>query len=148
EKLLTDNRPKQVGDQIQLTVNAAAIDSAVSPLLVRVRQRAHLELSTNNLKQIGIAMHGYHDVNKSLPPQWSVGKDNKPLLSWRVHILPYVEEGALHKEFHLDEPWDSEHNKKLISKMPKIYSSPLSRLKQADGRTTYVVPAGPRLVFD
>ncbi len=44
-------------------------------------------------------------------------------LSWRVHILPYVDEAPLYNEFHQDEPWDSEHNKSLIPRMPKIYGN-------------------------
>ncbi len=77
--------------------------------------------SINNLKQIGLAMHNFHDVNGHLPTN-SMGKDGKPALSWRVFILPYVEEEKLYKEFHLDEPWDSKHNTKLADRMPKILS--------------------------
>jgi len=80
--------------------------------------------ATNNLKQIGLAMHNYHDVHASLPPAASHDDDDKPLLSWRVHVLPYVEQNELYKEFHLDEPWDSEHNKKLIPRMPVVYRTP------------------------
>lgn len=72
---------------------------------------------SNNLKDIALAWHNYHDVHKSLPPQ-TVGKG----LSWRVAILPYIEQDQLYKQFKLDEPWDSEHNKKLIPLMPKIYA--------------------------
>ena len=74
----------------------------------------------NNLKQIGLAMHNYHDARGRLPAAYTVDKDGKPLLSWRVLILPYTEEAALYKEFHLDEPWDSEHNKNLIARMPAV----------------------------
>ena len=57
----------------------------------------------------------------------AVFKDGKPLLSWRVKLLPYLEQGALYKEFHLDEPWDSEHNKKLRATVPATYRSPTSK---------------------
>ena len=57
-------------------------------------------------------------------PAASHDKNGKPLLCWRVHILPYLGEEKLYKEFHLDEPWDSPHNKKLLSQMPKIYRAP------------------------
>jgi hypothetical protein len=80
--------------------------------------------SQNNLRQIAIAMHNYHDQNGHLPAQAVYGPDGKPLLSWRVLILPYIEQDKLYKEFHLDEPWDSEHNKKLLAKMPKTYAMP------------------------
>jgi prepilin-type processing-associated H-X9-DG protein len=48
----------------------------------------------------------------------------KPHLSWRVEILPFIEQAHLYNQFHLDEQWDSEHNKKLIPLMPKVYEIP------------------------
>ncbi|HMC64014.1 MAG TPA: DUF1559 domain-containing protein, partial [Gemmataceae bacterium] len=68
--------------------------------------------STKNLRLLGIAMHNYHDSIGHLPPAALRDKKGKPLLSWRVALLPYVEEEKLYKEFRLDEPWDSTHNKK------------------------------------
>jgi hypothetical protein len=102
--------------------------------------------SANNLKQIMLALHNYHDVEGHFPTD-SRTKDGKPLLSWRVHILPYVEQQELYKQFKQDEPWDSEHNKKLIDKMPKVFRSP----RQGEGlkdRTTYLAPLGPGLMWD
>jgi RNA polymerase sigma factor (sigma-70 family) len=77
--------------------------------------------SQNNLKQIALAMHVYHDDLGTFPPAAVVNKNQKALLSWRVLLLQYMEEQKLFKEFKLDEPWDSDHNKKLLAKMPKIY---------------------------
>ncbi len=78
-------------------------------------------VSQNNLKQIALAMHNYLSANQSFPAAAIYDKDGKPLLSWRVTILPYIEQEQLYKQFHLDEPWDSEHNKKLLAQMPKVY---------------------------
>jgi hypothetical protein len=80
--------------------------------------------SANNLKQIAIAIHSYHDVYGNFPPAAVCDKTGKPMLSWRVLMLPYLDEGKLFKEFKLDEPWDSEHNKKLIHRMPMVYGVP------------------------
>src|SRR5262249_30142494 len=88
---------------------------------LKVQGAASRTRSANNLKQIGLAMHNYHDVNGAFPPAAVCDKTGKPMLSWRVLILPYIEQDALYKEFKLDEPWDSEHNKKLLAKMPKVY---------------------------
>jgi hypothetical protein len=77
--------------------------------------------SLNNAKMIMIAMHAFSDTNGALPGGIA-DKTGKPGLSWRVALLPYVEHDNLYKQFKLDEPWDSEHNKKLIPMMPKIYS--------------------------
>jgi hypothetical protein len=65
-----------------------------------------------------------------------------------VLILPYIEQKGLYDQFHLDEPWDSEHNKKLIPQIPVVYLSALTKLKPEDGLTTYVVPFGPKAFFN
>jgi hypothetical protein len=77
----------------------------------------------NNLKQIGIAWHSYHDVHNFFPAN-SYAKDGTPLLSWRVHILPYIEQDALYRQFKLDEPWDSPNNKQLADILVQVYSNP------------------------
>ena len=64
-------------------------------------------------------MHNYQAVNQTFPPAASVDKQGKPLLSWRVAILPYLEQQELYNKFKLDEPWDSpRNNKELIQYMP------------------------------
>ncbi len=82
---------------------------------------AQFRKSQNNLKQIALAMHNYHAAYNQLPTN-SINKAGKPILSWRVHILPFLEEDELYKKFKLDEPWDSENNIKLVDRMPKIYA--------------------------
>ena len=91
--------------------------------LLAAQATARKERVANNMKQIGLAMFNYHDVHASFPASASYSDDGKPLLSWRVHILPFIEHMPLYKEFHLDEPWDSEHNRKLIERMPEVYRS-------------------------
>jgi hypothetical protein len=104
--------------------------------------------SANNLKQIALAMHNYSDVNNgTMPPAAVCDKTGKPLLSWRVLILPYVEEEKLFKEFKLDEPWDSDHNKKLIARMPKVYAIP-GKTKPGGTSTHYRVFVGNGAGFD
>lgn len=98
-------------------------------------------VSTNNLKQIALAVHSYHDVYKKFPAAAICDPKGKPLLSWRVAILPYVEQNQLYNEFKLDEPWDSEHNKKLIARMPEIYVVPAAS-KTPKGETHYLVFVG------
>ena len=75
----------------------------------------------------------------------SAGPDGRPLLSWRVHILPYLDQAALFQQFHLDEPWDSPHNRALIDKMPAVYRHPFS--KAEPGRTNYLLPVGNGAAF-
>ncbi|HTM54965.1 MAG TPA: DUF1559 domain-containing protein [Pirellulales bacterium] len=92
--------------------------AADSALLIVNRHQA-----MQHLKQVGIAMHNYHESNKRFPDAASRAASGKPLLSWRVHILPFLDQTqtALYNEFHLNEPWDSDHNRKLIARMPDVY---------------------------
>jgi hypothetical protein len=117
------------------------------PAVQKVREAAARTTSMNNLKQIALAMHIYADTYKgALPPAAIVDKRGKKFLSWRVAILPYIEQGNLYKQFKLDEPWDSEHNKKLIPQMPKIYTDP--RMPAEPGKTYYKVFVGKDAGFD
>jgi prepilin-type processing-associated H-X9-DG protein len=119
------------------------VDSAV----LRVQEASKRIQSVNNLKQLTLATINYADANGgSLPPQGVFGADGKPLLSWRVLILPYVEQDALYKEFHLDEPWDSAHNKKLLAKMPPVFRMPGSPAGTTE--TYYQAFVGPGAFFE
>jgi hypothetical protein len=145
-KLLELVTPKAKGDRLLLNVGKEAYTKLMAPAVFKVRQAAQRTQSVNNLKQLALAMHNYHDTHKSFPTAANYGKDGKALLSWRVHILPYVEAGALYQEFHLDEPWDSPHNKKLIARMPAVYRSP--QQKNADlHKTAYLVVTGKDAIF-
>jgi hypothetical protein len=102
--------------------------------------------SQNNLKQIGLAFHNYADTYGGTFPAAAIcDPRGKPLLSWRVAILPWLEQDRLYKEFHLDEPWDSEHNKKLLDQMPKTYALPGAKVKP--GTTVYQVFVGKDALF-
>jgi hypothetical protein len=85
--------------------------------------RGTAQTSVNNLKQIGFAFHNYFSSYNSLPHDIADAK-GKAGLSWRVAILPYIEHDGLYRQFKLNEPWNSAHNKKLIAQMPKIYAPP------------------------
>jgi hypothetical protein len=96
---------------------------------------------------LGIAMHNYHDQHRRFPPAAVCGPDGKPLLSWRVLILPYLNEDDLFNQFHLDEPWDGPHNIHLISQMPPIYG-PYKGDPPANGMTYFRVFVGPGAAFE
>lgn len=94
--------------------------------------------SSNHLKDIGLAMHNYYDTYDEFPPAYTVDKDGQPLLSWRVLLLPFMEEEELYEKFQLDEPWSSEANRELISQMPEVYTSPFFRDSRSEGETPYL----------
>lgn len=85
------------------------------------RTAARKAVAQDNLRQLGWAMHNYENVRGNFPPAATSTKDGKPLLSWRVLILPYMDHDDLYRKFKLDEPWDSAHNKALLPLMPEIY---------------------------
>lgn len=137
-------RPKKnpLEEQVKPAITQAKLKANPALRVVEKRNRA---VSANHLKQIGIAFHSYHDVHGRFPAD-RVGKDGKPALSWRVLLLPYLEESVLYKEFQLDEPWNSKANLKLLKKMPKVYASPRVMVKNK-GYTTYQGFSGANAVF-
>jgi hypothetical protein len=128
-----------------ITQSAPIAVALLMPAIKSSRGAAQGAASMNNMRQIMLAMHNYHDANKRLPPAFKADKDGKPLLSWRVLILPMMEYGDLYNQFHLDEPWDSENNKKLIANMPPEYRSP--NRKSGEGKTNYLAVRGEKTVF-
>jgi hypothetical protein len=115
------------------------------PAVQSARESARRVQSMNNLHRLALAILNYVSVHGSFPPAYSTSKDGKRLLSWRVAVLPYLEEKSLYDQFHKDEPWDSPHNKTLLARMPAAFRSP--RSNAAVGMTTYLGAAGPHGVF-
>jgi type II secretory pathway pseudopilin PulG len=133
----------------QQLVTVAVVGILVALLLPAIqaaREAARRTQSMNNMKQLILGMNLYFDKNKSLPAHAICDANGKPLLSWRVAILPYVGQDALYKEFHLDEPWDSDHNKPLVAKMPEVFNSPSYNVES--GKTPYLAVVGDSCAFD
>jgi len=84
-----------------------------------------------------MALHNYASVKGCLPPVAVTDKAGQPLLSWRVLVLPYIEQDSLYRQFHLDEPWDSPHNIQLIERMPRTYEPFRNKDKFRPGLTFY-----------
>jgi prepilin-type processing-associated H-X9-DG protein len=100
----------------------------------------------NNLKQIGLAVHNFLSANNRLPADIR-DAEGKPLLSWRVEILPFLEQQALWEQIHKDEPWDSPHNKALLEIMPGTFAIPGTPAPEA-GHTFYRGFSGPHTGFE
>jgi len=121
------------------------------PAIQAAREAARRSQCTNNLKQIALAFHNYHDVHKTFPPAYIPDKDGKPMHSWRVLILPYLEQRALHKRYNFDEPWDSPGNLAVANAVIPVYSCPScppSGDSPVSPETNYMVITGPETVFD
>jgi len=138
--------PKAQNDQLVVSFEISAAAPEIIKQLQQLRPAAR-SVSINNLKQIELAMFNYLDSRGGRFPANYLDKAGTPLLSWRVAILPYIEQTELYQKFKLDEPWDSEHNKKLIERMPKIFLSPKQKTEKK-GVTTYLAPLGKGLMWD
>jgi prepilin-type processing-associated H-X9-DG protein len=95
------------------------------------------------LKRLGQALQGYHEAHGHFPAPALVRGDGTPLLSWRVAILPHLGHRALYNRFHRDEPWDSPHNRALVTEMPSVFACP-GGPERREGRTGYRVVVGPK----
>ncbi|MCI0642752.1 MAG: sigma-70 family RNA polymerase sigma factor [Gemmataceae bacterium] len=102
--------------------------------------------SQAKLKQIGIALHNYHDTFTYLPAPAIYSKTGKPLLSWRVALLPFLEQDNLFRQFKLDEPWDSPHNKTLLPSIPEVYAPVIAT--KPGFRTYYQALVGARAAME
>ena len=137
---------------LKLTVHGESVQTEIkSPEdFVRLNEaitgtKARDMVNANNLKQIGLAFHNFYSAYNRLPPQALSNSDGKKLLSWRVMILPFIDQVELYQQFHLDEPWDSEHNIKLVDKMPAVFGTPAKG--QKPGTTRYVAPLSANSIF-
>ena len=119
---------RKINVQLQVRVDIPEWFASLGPATAQVEKAALRARTLNQLKQIGVALHAYHEAHGRLPAARVEGKDGRPLHSWRVELLPFLgeDEKKLHAEFKLDEPWDSPHNKKLLARMPQVYQ-PLRR---------------------
>ena len=115
---------------------AAAIAAPVNQFL----RQSRFSKSVSKLRKIVLAMHNYHDAYGTMPPAYSVDEEGKPLLSWRVLILPFLDQNSLYKEFNLKEPWDSEANRLATSTIPAVYEDGLenkTRMQVVTGAETF-----------
>lgn len=105
-----------------------------------------LTQSSNNGKQIMLALHNFHDAFRHLPPAVVVGPDKKPWHSWRVMLLPFLDAADVYNQYKWDEPWDGPNNKKLLSRMPAIYADPVYG-ENKEHLTHYVAITGDDAAF-
>jgi hypothetical protein len=143
--------PRAEGDRLTLSLVDKELMAFLPTLVLRIYQDVQRRAAENKLKQLALAMHNYADTFKGrrtarLPAVANFDKQGKPLLSWRVHLLPFVGANDLYRQFHLDEPWDSPHNKQLLARMPDVYQGPNLKLNQ-EGKTVYLLPMGKDAAF-
>ncbi len=121
-----------------------AVNSANS-----ARESGRRSMCQNNLHQIASALHAYHQVSGCFPPAYIADKNGKPMHSWRVLILPYLDQDPLYKMYDFTEPWDGPNNKKLLTSRPMVYAcrSDPNAFSPGATETSYVAVVGPNAAW-
>lgn len=120
---------------------ALLIPALVQPPAAALEDRACMD----NLKFIMLAMHNYSAEHGHLPPPVLYGPDGKTRYSWRVALLPYLEQQRLFDRYRFDEPWDGPHNRRLLQEIPAVYRCP--RATSDPTHTCYAVVVGEATAF-
>jgi|GEM_PF-3368421 len=146
--------PKPAHGKITVTLNGVQSKDAIQKLIRTVAQEIGggpigdqyaKNRCTNNIKAIMLAMHNYHDSNNCFPPVYTVDADNKPLHSWRVALLRYLDpnKSEFYKKIRLNEPWDSEWNKQFHDQCPDAFQCPtMTADEKKAGMTAYSFVVG------
>lgn len=120
----------------------------VFPAMQSAREAARRAACLNNLKQISLGLQNYYSAHGHFPPAYVADADGRPMHSWRVLILPYMEWKSLYDAYDFDEPWNGPNNRKLAGSMPNEYCCPSSEDSQYElGMTNYVAVVGPKTVW-
>lgn len=126
-------------------LKVASVVKSLMPPIAAARAAASRAQGMNNLKQIGLAFHNYASANGHFPPAAVYAPNSKYPHSWRVALLPYLEQAPLYNQYRFDEPWDSENNRKLIDQMPAVFRDPAAAGKGSS--PSYFVLTGPNTIF-
>jgi hypothetical protein len=148
QKLTVKQEGKRVAIHIPRPQTWRAAETTLAEMAVQaVRSAAEAARDAalvNNLSLLALAMHAYHGSRGHFPAAAICDKEGKPLLSWRVAVLPILGEKVLYDQFRQDEPWDSPHNLKLARQMPAFYKSPRLADEQ---KTSFMLVTGQDTVF-
>ncbi|HET6423214.1 MAG TPA: DUF1559 domain-containing protein [Planctomycetaceae bacterium] len=130
---------------VVLCVIAVLIGFLLPPVTRSARPAARRVQCRNNLRQIGLALHNYHDAWGTFPPAYTVDADGKRLHSWRTLLLPYVDQQALYARIDLTKPWDDPANAEAFKKPVTCYACPSHMDYPA--KTSYLAVVTPHSVL-
>jgi len=116
------------------------------PAVQSVRSSPRWLHCQNNIRQCLLALHNYHSAHEVFPSAFETDSDGKPIHSWRVVMLPFIEQQALYDAYDFKEPWDGPNNSKLANQMPDVYRCP--SIPYSDNETTYKLVSDPEAFFD
>ena len=145
----SQSRIKAFGWALFAVIAVGCLGMLFTPASGVAREASRRMSCANNMKQIALALHNYHDAYGSFPPAFVTDEDGVPMHSWRVLILPFVEAQPLYAIYRFDEPWNGPNNIKLLDNMPPCYQCPSSVAnRHATSRFTgYLAVVGERTVW-
>lgn len=122
DSLQIQEEGQQVNVQATLSDSVYPMIAFAMPAISSARTAALRTQSMNNMKQLMLAMHNYHETYRHLPPAVVVDEKSGEKRSWRIEMLPFVEQGPLYEQYRKDEPWDSPANQKVMLQMPQVFA--------------------------
>jgi prepilin-type N-terminal cleavage/methylation domain-containing protein len=122
---------------ILVLVMLAVVAALLLPAFSRGREAADRTQCRNNLKQIGLALHNYHDEYGELPPAYTVDADGNPLHSWRTLLLPYLDKKDLYGRLDLTKPWNAPENASVFES-ERLFPFQCPSVKISEFETTYL----------
>ncbi|PHR93508.1 MAG: hypothetical protein COA78_32740 [Blastopirellula sp.] len=143
---LSKNRPRTFFEYCIVYFVLSALIMMLIPVHSGSRRHWIDYKCSRNLEQIGKALHNYHASHGSFPPAYLADDSGKPMHSWRVLLLPFMNEQALYKQYNFNEPWDGPNNIQLLDQMPEVYACPTSH-SHHQGCSSYVAVLGPKTVW-
>ncbi len=130
-----------------LVVFGGCVVAMVLPAIQQAREAARRTACSNNLRQIGLALHNYHTLYDSFPPAYVEDENGNPMYSWRVLILPMIEQQHLYEQFDLSKPWDDPANLMVLQNMPSVFRCP-SSMEENSEFTSYAAVTGENCIFE
>lgn len=143
------SRPRSLAYGCLTVLACCCLIALLLPHISVAREAARRVQCGNNLKSIVLALMNYHDDHGAFPPAFIADEDGKPMHSWRVLLLPYVEESPRYEEYNFQEPWDGPNNRQLLTPIPRDYACPSDTRIVLERRvqTSYVAAIGPRTAW-
>ncbi len=131
-----------------VAAGVCAFVAILAPLFAQQRTHSPPVRCPHLRKQVGLAMQNYHEAHGHFPPAYLTDEEGMPAHSWRVLLLPYLEEQGLYEQYDFDQPWDSPANLALANRMPEAYCCPAAKTQRGTPQTSYAMLVGPGMVSD
>jgi Protein of unknown function (DUF1559) len=132
---------------VLMVLGCGLLAALLIPAVSSARQAAQRQMASNNLKQIGLAIHNYESTYKRLPAAHGVNYESKPTGNWRIALTPFVERVDVYNRFNANEAWNAPANQSVASDMPACYRSPLAAPDQPPNNTNIFTVQDPNSVM-